>query len=58
MAATTRCRYCGGDIEISETGAPAGVIAIGDQFLHQGCMTAHHGDDDRNDTPAYHVPRS
>ncbi len=51
----TRCRYCGTEIVLTARGAPKGVIALGDQFFHRGCVEAAPTEPGPN-TPAYLIP--
>jgi hypothetical protein len=38
MPADVRCLGCGSAISIDVDGAPPGVIARGDRFMHEGCV--------------------
>lgn len=55
MTSLTRCRFCGTQIVLTRAGAPQGVVALGDQFFHRGCVEAAPSDSGA-DTPAYLIP--
>lgn len=53
MAVEVRCLGCGGTIRLHSGGAPDGVIARGDRFMHEGCVLNSAGEADR---PSVGVP--
>ncbi len=55
MTSATRCRFCGTEIVLTGEGAPPGVVALGDQFFHRGCVEAAPADPGPQ-TPAYLIP--
>lgn len=57
--AVSECLVCGGEIRLTAYGVPDGVIARGDNFMHEGCVFDSEAQSRkvRAGVPAYFIPK-